>query len=312
MRRERLIHARKATGKNQEQIAEDVGVDRTTLGKWERGESTPVPNQRGRYAEALGITLQELSAMLTSIPQGDREMPTWLSTYLGMEQSATRIQAYEPRCVYGLLQTTAYVEDIVGKVSHEGVSNTYIQRSVEQRLNRQRRVKNGEVEVDLVQPESALRLRIGAPAVMREQMLALAELSQLPNVTFRVTTYDAGQYEARRLGAFSIMSHPWGTMPQVHIEGYGGGQFIDDAEEVAYFQGVFDHATRIALSPSESRKFVANWRKSGVIRNERSELARVQLLGQRDLRPGGEGSERKYPGSQLEPPRRRHCGVHAG
>jgi transcriptional regulator with XRE-family HTH domain len=261
MRRERLIDARKAVGLNQEQIADMVGVDRTTIGKWERGDSTPQPNQRGTYAEALGVELQELNAMLTSMPQGDGEMPAWLSTYLGMEQSATRIASYEPRCVYGLLQTPAYVEDIVSHVSYNGVSEAYIARTVETRLIRQKRVRSGEVELSLVQPESALRLRIGTPEVMAEQLSTMVELSRLPNVTLRITRYEAGQYEARRLGAFCIMSHPWGT-PQVHIEGYGGGRFITDAEEVQYFQGVYEHAAnRIALSPSESRKFITGLAK---------------------------------------------------
>ncbi|MBF6170788.1 helix-turn-helix domain-containing protein [Nocardia blacklockiae] len=260
MRRDRLIEVRKSVGKNQEQIAEAVRVDRTTVGKWERGESTPQPNQRAAYAEALGITVQELSAMLTSIPQGEGEMPAWLSTYLGMEQSSTRIRAYEPRCVYGLLQITPYIEDIVSHVSYDGVSPSYIQRTVETRHNRQKRVLSGEVELDLVQPESALRLRIGTPAVMQEQLQTMVELSELPNVTLRVTTFDAGQYEARRLGGFGILYHPWGT-PQVHIEGYGGGRFINDAEEVNYFQGVFEHATRVALTPTATRKFIAGLAK---------------------------------------------------
>jgi transcriptional regulator with XRE-family HTH domain len=255
MRRERLIQARKATGRNQEEVADLAGVDRTTVGKWERGESTPQPNQRTAYAEALGVTLQELNAMLSSIPQGVGEMPEWLSTYLGMEQSATEIETYEPRAVYGLLQTPRYVEAIVSRVGVSGASDTYVQSAIEQRLHRQKRVRNHELNLSVLQPESSLRLRIGDASVMAEQLDTLVELSQLPNVTVRVTTFDVGQYEARRLGAFSIMSHPWGT-PRVHIEGYGGGRFIHDAEEVGYFRAAFEQASKLALSTEKSRNFI--------------------------------------------------------
>jgi len=255
MRRQHLVDARKSTGKTQEQIAAEVGVDRTTLGRWERNDGTPYPSQRPKYAEALGITMEELAALLSSMPAQRGEVPDWVSTYLGMEQSATNIRCHEPRAVYGLLQCARYVEALVSRVGVFGVSDTYLQQTVEQRLYRQRRVRSGELVLEVIQPEPALRLRVGDPEIMTEQLDTLAELSELPNVTVRVTTFDAGQYEARRLDDFSIMMHPWGS-PRVHTEGYGGGRFITEADEVAYFVSAFEHATKLALSPAESRKFI--------------------------------------------------------
>jgi hypothetical protein len=94
---------------------------------------------------------------------------------------------------------------------------------------------------------------------------ALHGLRDLHRGPVEVTTYQAGQYEARRLGAFSLMTHPWGH-PRVHIEGYGGGRFITDADEVSYFAKAFEHASRIALSPGDSLDFIRhladNWRNS--------------------------------------------------
>lgn len=107
----------------------------------------------------------------------------------------------------------------------------------------------------MIQPESALHLRVGDSTVMADQLDTMAELGELPNVTIRITTFDAGQYEARRLGDFIIMFHPWGN-PRVHIEGYGGRRFVTDADEVAYFASAFEHATRVALPPRESLTFI--------------------------------------------------------
>lgn len=246
-------------------MAELAGVDRTTIGKWERGEATPHDYQRAAYAEALGVTMDELDAMLSSIPAGAHEVPDWLPVYLGMEQSATELRTHEPRAVFGLFQTPEYVEQLVGRVGVMGVSDTYLQRTVEQRLHRQKRVRSGDLVLDVVQPESALHLQVGDPSVMAGQLDTMAELAELPNVTIRVTTYPAGQYEARRLGDFILMWHPWGN-PRVHIEGYGGGRFITDADEVAYFGSAFDHATRVALSPQDSVAFIRQqadrWRSS--------------------------------------------------
>lgn len=250
------MDARKRIGKTQEEIAELVEVDRTTVGKWERDESTPHPSQRAAYAEALGVTLSELAAMLSSMPPPDGEdSPEWLSTYLGMEQSATDIRAHEPEVVYGLLQTPAYTEAVVRKVGLAGVSDAYVREAVRQREHRQQRVRDGSLRLDVIQPEQALRVRVGDARVMAEQLAALAAQAEQPNVTVRVTTFDAGQHEARRLDTFLIMAHPWGK-PRVYIEGYGGGQLITDADEVAYFDEAFDQAARLALSPTGSVAFI--------------------------------------------------------
>lgn len=255
MRRQKLIDARKAAGKNQEQVAELVGVDRTTIGKWERDESTPHPNQRPAYAEALGVTLSELAAMLSSLPADTDEMPSWLTTYLGMEQSATELRAHESEVVHGLLQSPDYAAEIARGVGVAETPESYVQKNVEQRRYRQRRVRDGDVRLDVVQTEQVLYFRFGDPGVMAGQMAYLAELAELPNVTVRITTFDAGQYEAHRLDTFTIMSHPWGN-PSVNLEGYGGSRFITEADEVAYFAEAFDQACKVALSPSDSVAFI--------------------------------------------------------
>ncbi len=255
VRRHMLIDARKATGRTQEEVAELVGVDRTTLGKWERDESTPHPTQRVRYAEALDVSMSELDAMLSNLPLRVNEMPSWLDTYLAMEQSATELRAHEPRAVYGLFQTAAYAREIVRHAFFTAPSASFLEETVAQRAYRQRRIRSGDLKVDVIQPEAALRLQLGGRAVMAEQLATMTELAALPNVTIRVATYEAGQYAARRLGDFVIMDHQWGK-PRVHLEGYGGGYFISEPDEVAYFVASFDHACRIALAPRESSTFI--------------------------------------------------------
>ena len=256
VRRQRLIDARKRAGKNQEDVASLVGVDRTTIGKWERDESTPHPNQRPAYAVALGITLFELAAMLTSMPAQDGEdMPEWLSTYLGMEQSAIELRAHEPEVIYGLFQTPRYTEEVVRKIGLSDVPDTYVREAVSQRRHRQLRVRDGSLVLDVIQAEQALRVRLGDAGVMAEQLNELITLAGLPNVTLRVTPFEAGQHEARRLDTFVIMTHPWGN-PRVWIEGYGGGKFITDADEVRYFIATLDQAAGLALAPSESLSFI--------------------------------------------------------
>ncbi|MFD7894496.1 helix-turn-helix transcriptional regulator [Streptomyces sp. NPDC059743] len=63
-RRRRFAERRKARGLNQEEFAEAVGVDRSTVQRWENGKTGPQPWQRPKIAKALGVTANELDALL--------------------------------------------------------------------------------------------------------------------------------------------------------------------------------------------------------------------------------------------------------
>lgn len=64
----RLAVVRKRLGYSQEGFAEKVGVDLTTVGRWERGNQEPQPWMRPKIAKALGITLEELADLIGSEP----------------------------------------------------------------------------------------------------------------------------------------------------------------------------------------------------------------------------------------------------
>lgn len=63
-RRDALIRRRRALGLNQEEAAEKLGVERSTLSRWERGENDPQPWHRRRLAAVLEVTPDELDLML--------------------------------------------------------------------------------------------------------------------------------------------------------------------------------------------------------------------------------------------------------
>jgi tetratricopeptide (TPR) repeat protein/transcriptional regulator with XRE-family HTH domain len=63
-RRGRLARRRKAVGLTQEQLAERLGVERTTVVRWERGETAPLPWLRPRLAKALGISADRVEELL--------------------------------------------------------------------------------------------------------------------------------------------------------------------------------------------------------------------------------------------------------
>lgn len=62
--RRRLAERRKALGLTQEALADLMGVERTTVVRWERGESAPLPVVRPKLARALRISADRLAELL--------------------------------------------------------------------------------------------------------------------------------------------------------------------------------------------------------------------------------------------------------
>lgn len=72
-KRRALAERRKAVGHTQEQLAELLGVERSTVVRWEAGETEPLPLCRPKLAEALALSVDELHGLLTDI--GVQEQP---------------------------------------------------------------------------------------------------------------------------------------------------------------------------------------------------------------------------------------------
>lgn len=68
-RREAFAERREQMGYTQETLAAVVGVEFSTVGRWERGDLTPQPYRRPRIAKALDVSLEELGALLTPTRQ---------------------------------------------------------------------------------------------------------------------------------------------------------------------------------------------------------------------------------------------------
>ncbi|MFE2104554.1 helix-turn-helix transcriptional regulator [Kitasatospora sp. NPDC059463] len=68
-RRDRFIAQRASAGFTQESLATAMGVDRTTVGRWERGSALPRPWQMAKLARVLGVNTSELATLLSPLEQ---------------------------------------------------------------------------------------------------------------------------------------------------------------------------------------------------------------------------------------------------
>lgn len=64
VKRRSFAQARKAAGYTQESLAERLGIDRTTVARWESGQTAPQPWSRPKIAEVFGLSLDALNQLL--------------------------------------------------------------------------------------------------------------------------------------------------------------------------------------------------------------------------------------------------------
>jgi transcriptional regulator with XRE-family HTH domain len=86
-KRRRLADRRKAVGLSQERLAEAVGVETSTVARWERGETNPLPVYRPRLAETLNVPVEEVAELLA---QADEPVAA------GPPTPATTLQVQHP------------------------------------------------------------------------------------------------------------------------------------------------------------------------------------------------------------------------
>ena len=82
-RRDRLASRRRALGLSQEALAERLGIERTTVARWESGETQPLAWFRPRLATALQVSVDDLDVMIRNV---DERADT-----VGRKQSRLRI-----------------------------------------------------------------------------------------------------------------------------------------------------------------------------------------------------------------------------
>ncbi len=179
-------------------------------------------------------------------------LPHWFEAYVGLEEAASQIRAYEVQFVPGLLQT----EDYARAVTMLGYSNPKeITRRVGLRLARQALLTRPDPpSLWVVLDEAVLRRPIGGLTVMRAQLEHIIETSQLPNVTVQVVPFTAGGHAAAG-GPFSVLRFGEYDLPDVvYLEQLTSSLYLDKLEIVDSYLAVMERLCIEAATPANSVK----------------------------------------------------------
>ena len=177
-------------------------------------------------------------------------LPSWFDAYVGLEESASDVRAYEVQFVPGLLQT----EDYARAVIMLGYSNPKeISRRVTLRMARQAVLDRPDPpSLHAVLDEALLRRSIGGSRAMRGQVRHLIELARRPHVTVQVMPFRAGGHAAAG-GSFSLLSFAGHSLPDVvYLEQLTSAQYHDKPDVVAEYRAVMELLCAEALTPGDS------------------------------------------------------------
>lgn len=181
-------------------------------------------------------------------------LPNWFEAYVGLEEAATQIRAYEVQFVPGLLQTGDYSRAVT-LLGYPNAPAREIDRRVGLRLARQVLfTRPTPPNVWVVLDEAVLRRPIGSPEIMRAQIRHLIDLAQRPHVTVQVIPFDAGGHAAAG-GPFSILRFAEYDLPDVvYLEQLASALYLDKQEIVDSYLMVMDRLAVEAVTPTASLK----------------------------------------------------------
>ncbi|MFH8939506.1 DUF5753 domain-containing protein [Streptomyces griseosporeus] len=180
-------------------------------------------------------------------------LPSWYPTYIGLEDAASTIRAYEVHLVHGLLQTEAYARAVI-RSGLRTASEADIERRVAVRLERQQRlISENAPQVHVVLDESALRRPYGNRAVMRDQLHHLIDMSERENVWLQIMPFSAGGHSGGA-GAFTILTFPEPDLSDVvYVEQLTSALYLEKRWEVDQYQMALWELLEDSLTPERSR-----------------------------------------------------------
>ena len=182
-----------------------------------------------------------------------------------------------PLLIPGLLQTEGYIRAV-----HEAWrpvdGNVKIDAEVAARLERQT-ILDRELPPSLgvVIDESVLYRPIGGPAVMRDQLAHLLDMSERPRVSVQVVPTDTGAHVGLQ-GGFAILPFSGNAPGMVYFESPDRGETTQDAKRLARVTVTYDTLRDNALSARASRDLIRKvahetWSPQTMPRGERAPVA---------------------------------------
>ncbi|MEU0127937.1 helix-turn-helix transcriptional regulator [Streptomyces sp. NPDC006289] len=248
---EELRHLRTERGDSLRQLGERLGWDWSLFGKMEKGETVGGPEVVEALDQYYG-TPGMLLALWELAISDQTQFKERYRRYMALEAEATSLWHFAVSVLPGLLQTPGYARELLVA---GGIKEPELTQQVEARMGR-RELLAGEVAPDFrtILSEAVLRTPMRDAEEWRRQLEYLAEASERSNVVVHVLPQHAGMHGLMGADVWYLL------LPQGHTVAYTEngyrGELIEESGPVVRLQKTYDAVRDLALSPSESRRFI--------------------------------------------------------
>jgi hypothetical protein len=218
-------------------------------------EGTPLASQLRRWVNAA-----QRPSWWTDY-DADLLEPGGLDAHLGYEADAVVERAYTLPFVPALLQTTDYAEAVFRNMERR--SEDKIRQFLEVRERRKEALSYREgldpLKLIAVTHESSLRQSVGSPSVLRDQLDALLERSQAPNICLHVLPFTAPAVLTITCmyAYFEYQDADNLERDVVHIETHAGFLTIEEPKRVAAYREAHDALIKASLNEDDSRRLIS-------------------------------------------------------
>jgi transcriptional regulator with XRE-family HTH domain len=248
-----------------ERVAKALECSDSKISRIETGQVSASPRDVRDMLALYGVGSEQREA-LVQIAREARQLGWWhtygdvpvVPAYIALEEAAASIETYEALLVPSLFQDVGYARAVVRAVRPD-LAPEEVERRVALRMARQEALR-GRADppaLRVVLDEAVLRRPVGGREVMRQQLRQLGRAAALPNVTLQVLPFPRGEH-AGMDGAFTILSFPGQAEPDVVVlDSTTSDLYLEGKEELRRYRRVFELLRAAALTPEESRAFLA-------------------------------------------------------
>ncbi|MET4926927.1 helix-turn-helix transcriptional regulator [Streptomyces sp. PSRA5] len=248
---EELRSLRAARGDSLRQLGERLGWDWSLFGKMEKSETLGGPEvvqALDTYYGTPGLLLA-LWELAVSDKSQFRE---GYRRYMALEAEATSLWHFAVSVLPGLLQTEGYARELLAA---GGLKGEELDQQVEARMGRRELLEGDHAPpFRTILSEAVLRTPLRDVGEWRRQLEYLGETAERADVTVQVLPQSAGPHGL--LGAAVMFLRGPDARTVAYTENGYRGELIEETMPVERLQRAYDAVRDLALSPSESRKFV--------------------------------------------------------
>jgi transcriptional regulator with XRE-family HTH domain len=264
-----LRRLRTGTGRTADEVGRLLGWSKAKVSRYELAQTGLKPAEVARLLDLYDVRGTDREQLLALAEEATQR--GWWEAYsdvlteghlafIGLEAEAASILDWHVNVIPGLLQTEQYAREVLtGYQEVATISPRAVQRRLETRLTRQQLLTRDEpLEYVAILDESVLRRQRGDKSVMRAQLLRLADIGELPNVTIRILPLR--QNHSLAVDSFSILqfgeAHETTLHDVISLEHLINELYVEGDTDTYQFRLAFNHLTDDSLAPAESRELI--------------------------------------------------------